>query len=130
MYRVTTNGVQVTVEPQFLPEHSDPKAGRYVWAYRIEIRNVGDRTVRLRNRHWCITDALGRTEEVRGPGVVGEEPTLAPGGAFQYTSGCPLKTPSGIMVGTYEMELENGERFLVDIPAFSLDLPDKPVTVN
>lgn len=130
MYRATTNGVQVTVEPQFLPEHSDPRAERYVWAYRIEIRNVGDRTVRLRNRHWHITDALGRTEEVRGPGVVGEEPTLVPGGAFQYTSGCPLRTPSGIMVGTYEMELENGERFLVDIPAFSLDLPNKPVTVN
>ena len=130
MYRATTNGVQVTVEPQFLPEHSDPQSGRYVWAYKIEIRNVGERAVQLRNRHWCITDALGRTEEVRGPGVVGEEPILAPGGAFQYTSGCPLKTPSGIMVGTYEMELETGERFLVDIPAFSLDLPDTPATVN
>lgn len=130
MYRATTSGVQVTVEPRFLPEHSDPEAERYVWAYRVEIRNLGPRTVQLRNRYWCITDALGRVEEVRGPGVVGEEPILAPGGAFQYTSGCPLTTPSGIMVGRYEMEAESGERFLVDIPAFSLDLPDSEVSLN
>ncbi|MBJ3776879.1 Co2+/Mg2+ efflux protein ApaG [Acuticoccus mangrovi] len=130
MYQKVTNHIQVTVEPSFLPEHSSPERRRYVWAYEVEIRNLGGETVRLRNRQWTITNANGEVEEVRGAGVVGEQPTLTPGGAFRYTSGCPLTTPSGIMVGSYEMERETGERFFVDIPAFSLDLPDARPTMN
>lgn len=130
MYKAVTEGIEVTVQPTFLPEHSSPEEHRWVWAYEVEIRNRGDETVRLRNRHWTITDANGQVEEVRGPGVVGEQPTLPPGGSFRYTSGCPLTTPSGIMVGRYEMEREDGGRFFVDIPAFSLDLPDNARTVN
>lgn len=130
MYRATTHDIEVTVAPSFLPEHSSPAHGRYVWAYDVEIRNLGSETVRLKNRHWKITDGNGRIEEVHGPGVVGEQPTLRPGAAFRYTSGCPLTTPSGIMVGQYEMERQTGERFMVDIPAFSLDCPDERRTVN
>lgn len=130
MYRAITHDIEVTVAPSFLPEHSSVEKQRYVWAYEVEIRNGGADTVRLCNRHWQITDANGRVEEVHGPGVVGEQPTLPPGEAFRYTSGCPLSTSSGIMVGQYEMERESGERFLVDIPAFSLDLPDSTHTVH
>lgn len=130
MYKAVTEGIEVTVRPAFLPEHSSPEKHRWVWAYEVEIRNTGHETVRLRNRHWIITDANGQVEEVRGPGVVGEQPTLPPGGSFRYTSGCPLTTTSGIMVGTYEMERQDGRRFLVEIPAFSLDLPDRARTVN
>ncbi|WP_108660864.1 Co2+/Mg2+ efflux protein ApaG [Acuticoccus kandeliae] len=130
MYQKVTNHIEVTVEPSFLPEHSSPERSRYVWAYEVEIRNLGTETVRLRNRHWTITNAHGEVEEVRGAGVVGEQPTLEPGSSFRYTSGCPLTTPSGIMVGNYEMERQSGERFIVDIPAFSLDLPDHRPTVN
>ncbi|MCF3933642.1 Co2+/Mg2+ efflux protein ApaG [Acuticoccus sp. M5D2P5] len=130
MYRKVTHDIEVTVEPSFMPEHSSPEKRRFVWAYEIEIRNLGPDTVRLRNRHWMITDANGEIEEVRGAGVVGEQPTLEPGSSFRYTSGCPLATSSGIMVGDYEMERETGERFFVDIPAFSLDLPNHRPTVN
>ncbi len=120
----------MAVTPRFLAEHSNPDKNRYVWAYAVEIRNHGTDTVRLRARHWIITDATGHVEEVRGPGVVGEQPLLRPGGAFTYTSGCPLTTPSGFMTGSYEMEREDGSRFLVAIPAFSLDLPDSRPTMN
>lgn len=130
MYRAVTHDIEVNVQPTFLPEHSSPEERRWVWAYDIEIRNNGREPVRLRNRHWRITDANGQLEEVRGPGVVGEQPTILPGRAFRYTSGCPLSTPSGIMVGQYEMERTSGERFLVDIPAFSLDLPGQRGPVN
>jgi ApaG protein len=130
MYKAVTHNIEVTVQPSFLPEHSSEEERRYVWAYEVEIRNLGEETVQLRNRHWTITDANGLVEEVHGPGVVGEQPTLTPGAAFRYTSGCPLTTPSGIMVGTYEMERPDGRRFMVDIPAFSLDLPDATPTVN
>ena len=129
-YRATTNGIEVSVRPHFLPEHSDPEKSRYVWAYDVEIRNTGTEPVRLRNRHWVIRDANGHVEEVRGPGVVGEQPLLGPGDAFSYTSGCPLTTPSGFMAGSYEMEREDGSRFPVEIPAFSLDLPDANPTMN
>src|SRR3546814_15563563 len=91
----------------------------YVWAYQVRIENIGRETVQLRNRYWQITDAFGRVQEVRGPGVVGEQPVLEPGESFEYTSGTPLQTPSGIMVGTYEMEASNGDPFDVDIPARS-----------
>jgi len=130
MYRAITHNIEVTVAPSFMPEHSSIENSRYVWAYEVEIKNVGHETVRLRNRHWVITDANGRVEEVHGTGVVGEEPTLMPGAAYRYASGCPLSTPSGIMVGQYEMERPGGERFLVDIPAFSLDLPDGRHTLH
>lgn len=123
MYEAVTRGIAVRVEPRFLPEQSDPGESRFVWAYAVRISNGSGATVTLVARHWRITDARGRTEEVHGPGVVGQQPTLAPGESFEYTSGCPLATPSGMMSGDYEMEGEAGERFLVAIPAFSLDSP-------
>jgi ApaG protein len=130
MYRTTTRAIQVTVEPNFIDEESSPADSRYFWAYKIEIANLGQEVVRLRSRHWQITDGNGRVEEVRGAGVVGKQPVLKPGETFAYTSGCPLTTPSGIMVGTYQMQNERGETFSIDIPAFSLDLPDARRTVN
>ena len=130
MYRETTRAIQVTVEPSFVETESSPEEGHYFWAYKIEISNLGEEVVRLRSRHWRITDANGRTEEVRGAGVVGKQPVLRPGETFAYTSGCPLTTPSGIMVGTYQMQNEHGELFSIAIPAFSLDLPDAPRTMN
>jgi ApaG protein len=130
MYKATTQQIQVTVEPSFLESESAPDDRRYFWAYTIEIANLGDAVVQLRSRHWRITDANGHTEEVRGAGVVGEQPVLKPGETFSYTSGCPLTTSSGIMVGTYQMQNEEGDLFSIDIPAFSLDLPDQQKTVN
>jgi ApaG protein len=123
MYTAVSHKIKVTVQPRFLAERSEPEESRYFWSYTIEIANDGDRIVQLTHRHWKITDANGRREEVQGPGVVGEQPTLKPGDAFSYTSGCPLRTPSGIMVGTYRMIDEGGEAFDVAIPAFSLDSP-------
>ncbi len=130
MYRETTRAIQVTVEPSFVEAESSPENGHYFWAYKIEIQNLGGEIVRLRSRHWRITDANGKIEEVRGAGVVGKQPVLKPGESFAYTSGCPLTTPSGIMVGTYQMQAENGELFSIAIPAFSLDVPDAPRTMN
>jgi ApaG protein len=130
MYRATTRDIQVTVEPSFVDEESSPELSRYFWAYTIEISNLGGEEVRLRSRHWQITDGNGRTEEVHGRGVVGKQPVLKPGETFAYTSGCPLTTPSGIMVGSYEMQNEDGEMFSIPIPAFSLDLPDAVRTVH
>ena len=123
MYTQKTRAIEVTVKPMYLEDESEPSSDHYVWAYWIRIENHSKDIVQLRARHWRITDAAGRLHEVRGEGVVGEQPVLAPGEAFEYTSGSPLTTPSGIMVGTYEMETEAGERFQVDIPAFSLDSP-------
>lgn len=132
MYSATTHDITVTVQPIYLAEQSSPDDGRYVWAYQVRIQNDGAETVQLRSRYWQITDALGRVQEVRGPGVVGEQPVLKPGDGFEYTSGTPLPTSSGIMVGTYTMEkvgispsggtLE-AISFEVAIPAFSLDSP-------
>ena len=130
MYRETPRAIQVTVEPSFVEAESSPDEGHYFWAYKIEIANLGEEVVRLRSRHWRITDARGRVEEVRGAGVVGKQPVLKPGESFAYTSGCPLSTPSGIMVGTYQMQNDKGELFSIAIPAFSLDLPDAPRTMN
>jgi ApaG protein len=123
MYRAVTRGIQVTVTPQYLADKSSPEQDRYFWAYTIEIKNLGDRTVQLKTRHWKITDGQGHVQEVRGPGVVGEQPTLKPGERFEYTSGVPLNTPTGLMAGTYQMVAENGERFDAEVPAFSLDSP-------
>jgi ApaG protein len=130
MYQATTRDIRVKVEPSFLEEESSPDDNRYFWAYTIEVTNLGLDTVQLRSRYWRITDARGKVEEVRGPGVVGKQPVLKPGETFTYTSGCPLTTPSGIMVGTYQMQTESGEMFVVQIPAFSLDRPGTRRVVN
>ena len=122
-YAQTTAAIKVIVEPFYLEEQSEPEANHFVWAYHVRIENNGKKTVRLMTRHWRITDSLGNTQEVQGDGVVGEQPVLTPGESFEYTSGTPLGTPSGIMVGTYQMETETGDRFDVNIPAFSLDSP-------
>ena len=130
MYSATTDGIVVEVEPFFLPDRSDLDESRYVWAYRVTIENRSERRVRLLSRYWHITDGNGRVEEVQGAGVVGEQPELAPGDSYQYTSGCPLKTPSGIMVGRYTMTAEDGILFDVAIPAFSLDMPGNKRALN
>lgn len=130
MYSETTRSIKITVRPFYLDQHSSPADNHYVWAYHVRIENRGSEIVQLRNRHWRITDGFGRLQEVRGPGVVGEQPVLAPGENFEYTSSCPLATPSGFMVGDYEMETRNGENFLVQIPAFSLDMPQQSVRLN
>jgi ApaG protein len=123
MYEAVTQGIRVRVTPQYLEEDSSPHEDRYVWAYTVEIHNEGSETVQLRSRYWRITDANGRTEEVRGRGVVGQTPVMEPGGSFRYTSSCPLSTPSGIMVGGYQMTTGSGASISVAVPAFSLDSP-------
>ena len=123
MYESVTNGIRVSVEPAYLEDESDPDQRHYVWAYTVRIDNTSPATVRLRSRHWRIIDGRGQTEEVIGDGVVGEQPLIGPGEAFEYTSGAPLTTPSGLMVGSYHMETSGGDSFDVAIPAFSLDSP-------
>ncbi|MBD9649223.1 Co2+/Mg2+ efflux protein ApaG [Ensifer sp. NPDC090286] len=130
MYRALTRDIEVTVEPYYLEEQSDPDDGRYVWGYRIVISNHSDATVRLMTRYWHITDENGQVDEVSGPGVIGEQPLLNPGDTYEYSSGCPLDTPSGVMFGHYSMESEGGETFNVAIPAFSLDSPGLVRTLN
>jgi ApaG protein len=123
----TTRGVEVAVKASYVAERSQPLEGRWFFAYRIRIRNGGRVPVQLLNRHWVITDAHGSVEEVRGPGVVGEQPLLAPGESFEYTSFCPLETPFGTMEGSYEMVTEDGERFWARIGQFTLS---EPLAVN
>ena len=130
MYESVTRNIHVVVRPKYLQSQSRPDDDHFVWAYTITIANKGVEIVTLRSRHWRITDDCGKLQEVRGDGVVGEQPTLAPGESFEYTSGVPLSTPSGFMVGTYQMETSNGERFDVDIPAFSLDSPQSHRLIN
>jgi ApaG protein len=130
MYKAVTRNIEVKVTPRFLSERSSPENGYYFWAYTIEITNRGADTVQLKTRHWRITDAHGRQQEVRGAGVVGETPILAPGESFEYTSGVPLPTPSGFMVGTYGMVTASGQAFDIDIPAFSLDSVHARRTIN
>ena len=130
MYTHTTRSIRVTVKPVYLEDQSTPAENHFVWAYHVRLENEGETTVQLRARHWRITDALGRVQEVRGPGVVGEQPVLEPGASFEYTSGTPLPTPSGIMAGSYQMEAADGETFDVVIPAFSLDSPHQPRQLN
>ncbi|MBB6253506.1 Co2+/Mg2+ efflux protein ApaG [Nitrospirillum iridis] len=130
MYSETTHAIRVSVRPQFLEDQSSPNEAHYVWAYTVRIENTGGETVQLRSRHWHITDARGQVQEVRGAGVVGEQPVLPPGQSFEYTSGTPLSTPSGIMVGSYQMERADGSRFDVRIPAFSLDSPHERGVLN
>ena len=130
MYEAITRGIRVSVTPQYLETQSRPERNEYFWAYTIVIENEGRETVQLISRYWHITDANGRVSEVRGAGVVGEQPSIEPGGSYSYTSGCPLEAPSGIMVGTYQMITASGQEFDIDIPAFSLDSPDGLSSIN
>ncbi len=123
MYDSLTREIRITVTPAYLEEESAPEDDYFVWSYTIQIENCGAEVVQLKSRHWKITDATGQIHEVRGAGVVGEQPVLAPGDIYEYTSGTPLSTPSGFMVGAYQMETTDGEMFNVNIPAFSLDCP-------
>jgi len=129
-YTANTRGIAVGVEPTYLETRSSPASSQYFWAYRVTIENQGPETVQLLSRHWMITNARGELTEVKGPGVVGEQPVLKPGESFEYRSGAPLDTPSGMMGGAYQMESESGERFDIEIPTFSLDLPNRSVLPN
>ena len=130
MYSETTRQIRVTVKPIYLEEQSEPDQRHYVWAYQVRIDNLGGETVQLKSRVWSITDGAGRTQEVRGAGVIGEQPVLGPGQSFEYTSGTPLKTPSGFMSGRYQMQTVAGEMFDIAVPAFSLDNPHERVKLN
>lgn len=130
MYTETTRDISVTVQPTFLDDQSSPEDDRFVWAYHIAIENNGAETVQLLTRYWRIIDSNGHVQEVRGDGVVGEQPVLYPGQTFEYTSGAPLRTPSGFMVGTYGMIGEAGDSFDIQIPAFSLDSPHRDVSLH
>jgi ApaG protein len=122
-YEETTGAIHIAVEPDFLDDQSQPEEGRYLWAYRVTIQNRGDMSVQLISRYWRITDARGRVREVRGDGVIGEQPVIEPGASFQYTSGAPLETSSGFMTGKYTMRDSSGRGFEVGIPTFALESP-------
>ena len=130
MFEAVTKEISVRVEPHFLDEQSSPEDHHFFWAYYVEIENKGEEPVRLRARHWRITNGLGAIQEVNGEGVVGEQPVILPGETYRYTSGAPLGTPSGFMDGWYKMESGTGEDFNVDIPVFSLDSPYDEHIVN
>ncbi len=116
--------------PTYLEAESSPGSSRYFWAYRVIIENLGHETVQLLSRHWMITNARGELTEVKGEGVVGQQPVLKPGESYEYTSGAPLNTTSGMMGGAYQMETESGERFDIEIPTFSLDNPNQGALLN
>lgn len=122
-YTAITDEIEVRVLPQFSADRSNPEQGDFFWVYTVEIRNRSPRAVQLHARHWQITDADGLVQHVRGLGVVGEQPLIKPGESFRYSSGCPLRTNQGIMVGTYMMVAEDGSQLEIAIPAFSLDMP-------
>jgi len=130
LYRAITKGIAVSVIPTYLEAQSSPGSSQYFWAYRVIIENQGQETVQLQSRHWMITNARGEFTEVKGEGVVGEQPVLKPGESYEYTSGAPLDTSSGMMGGAYQMESEDGERFDIEIPTFSLDIPNQGVLLN
>ena len=123
MYSKKTKKINITVNPYFLDDQSEPEEQHFVWAYQVTIDNQGNEKVQLKNRYWKIIDSNGSEQEVKGEGVVGEQPILNPGEKFEYTSGTPLSTPSGFMGGYYEMETKEGEKFEAIIPQFSLDSP-------
>lgn len=123
VYERTTRDIRVEVTPTYLDDQSEPAEGRYIWSYAVTIENRGIETVQLMSRYWHITDGRGNVQEVRGPGVVGEQPVLEPGQAFEYASGCPLPTPSGAMLGRYQLLSASGESFEVSIPMFLLESP-------
>ncbi len=118
-----TNGIKVAVKAAYVSEQSSPRESRYVFSYTVTISNLGRVDAQLRSRHWVITDGTGHVEEVRGPGVVGQQPNLKPGEHFEYTSGCVLKTPRGAMRGTYQMFRKDGSMFDAEIASFHLELP-------
>lgn len=118
-----TRGIEVRVRSRYVPEQSDPERGGWLFAYTVHIANASSETVQLMSRHWIITDANGHDEEVRGPGVVGAQPVLAPGESFEYTSGCPLRTAFGTMRGSYQMVSDDGQEFDAEIAAFALNVP-------
>jgi len=122
-YAATTDDVTVRVAVNFLPEQSEPASGRWFWAYHVRIENGSARTIQLISREWIIADGRGITHEVRGEGVVGEQPVIAPGESFDYVSGCPLQTPTGSMRGRYHMVADDGGSFAVEIPQFPLIAP-------
>ncbi len=122
-HAATTDGVTVRVAVSYLPEQSEPRRGRWFWAYHIRIENESDRTVQLLTRHWIITDGRGARHSVEGEGVVGEQPLIAPGGSFDYVSGCPLQTPEGAMQGSYRLIGDDGTQFDAAIPRFALHAP-------
>jgi ApaG protein len=119
----TTRGIEISVQSFYLDEHSVPEAARFVFAYRVQLHNHSSDTVQLISRHWIVTDSTGEVTEVQGEGVVGEQPTLAPGESYEYTSGSHLKSPMGTMHGTYQMRLPEGETFEAQIPCFTLAVP-------
>lgn len=129
-YTQTTRNIRITVYPIYLDGQSSPQENQYVWAYHVIIENTGGETVHLKTRHWRITNSYGQTQEINGDGVVGEQPVIEPGEVFEYTSGVPLSTPSGIMVGFYRMETSTGEMLDIPVPAFSLDSPYEVVSLN
>ncbi len=122
-YQAETDGVIVRVRPTFIDAESSPEDDRFLWAYHVEIENRGRRTIQLMTRYWKITDGDGRMQEVRGEGVIGKQPVLRPGASFEYTSGCPLTTPSGMMQGAYQFEDDKGATLEAIIPLFALDSP-------
>jgi ApaG protein len=130
MYEQETAGMVVRVEPQFLPEESRPEDSRFVWAYTIEIENRRPDAVQLMSRYWRITDENGATQEVRGDGVIGQQPVIEPGQSFRYSSAAPLAAPSGVMMGAYSMQRDNGEAFDINVPLFALDSPNNARLVN
>ena len=130
MYSSVTHSISVEVEPSYLEGDSNPNQDQYFWKYHITIKNEGPFEVQLLTRYWHITDALGRVQEVRGEGVVGKTPILGPGTRFEYASGCPLSTPSGIMSGSFQMAREDGIVLDIEIPAFSLDIPGQTAVLN
>jgi ApaG protein len=123
MYERETRSIHVAVKPAYLDDQSDPEDSRFVWSYTVTIENRGKEPVQLISRFWSITDAFGVVREVRGPGVVGAQPVIAPGEKFEYTSGCPLETASGLMTGRYQMKAASGEAFEAEIPLFLLESP-------
>ena len=123
MYSKKTRKINITVNPYFLDDQSEPDEQHFVWAYQVTIDNQGNEKVQLKNRYWKIIDSNGSEQEVKGEGVVGEQPILNPGEKFEYTSGTPLSTPSGFMGGYYEIETKTGKKFDAIIPQFSLDSP-------
>ena len=120
---LSKSSIEISAEPIYLEEESEPHSEQFVWSYQITIQNCSERSIKLRKRHWNITDSNGLTHEIKGDGVVGLEPVVKPGESFSYTSGAVLSAPSGIMFGNYEMENLEGDSFNVSIPAFSLDSP-------
>ena len=131
MYELETAGLLVRVEPQFLPGESDPTQNRFVWAYTIEIENRSEANVRLMSRYWRITDSKGVTQEVRGEGVIGQQPLIGPGQSFRYTSAAPLTAPSGVMMGAYSMvRVDDGAPFDIAVPLFLLDSPHQTQLAN